>query len=148
MASDRSIKPVILYDGVCNLCRSSVQFVIRHDANDRFLFASQQSEAGQELLSRYVRQEHRDLNTIILIDAGEVSYKSAAFLRILKRLDGLWPMLYPLVFLPRFLRDFGYDFIGQRRYKWFGKMDSCWVPDADLARRFLETKQDIENFRE
>lgn len=130
--------PVILFDGVCNLCQSSVQFIISHDPSARFRFASLQSSAGEVWSAWYADKNNNQLNTIILVDGGVAYYRSTAILKILKILGPPWSFLYCFIILPVKMRDFVYDFIGQRRYKWFGKKDACWVPDEDLSRRFLD----------
>jgi predicted DCC family thiol-disulfide oxidoreductase YuxK len=126
-------RPVILFDGVCNLCTGSVQFVIERDSRKRFRFASLQSPVAEQLLGR-----RDDLESVVLVENGEIYRKSTAALRIARRLDGLWPLLAVFLVLPRFLRDAVYDWIGRRRYRMFGKRDACWVPSAELAERFLD----------
>jgi predicted DCC family thiol-disulfide oxidoreductase YuxK len=99
----------VLFDGVCNLCNSSVQFIIRNDRRGRFRFAALQSEAGRELLLQYQLPE-KALNTVVLIAGGRAFTRSTAALEIARRLDGAWPICYAAVALPRFLRDSAYDF--------------------------------------
>jgi len=126
-------RPVILFDGVCNLCTGSVQFVIERDSRKQFRFASLQSPIAEKLLGR-----RDDLESMVLVQDGEIYRKSTAALLIAKRLDGLWPLLAAFLVMPRFLRDAVYDWIGRRRYRMFGKRDACWVPNAELAERFLD----------
>jgi len=126
-------RPVILFDGVCNLCTGSVQFVIERDSRKQFRFASLQSPVAQRLLGR-----RDDLEAMVLVQDGEIYRKSTAALRIARRLDGPWPALAVLLVIPRFLRDAVYDWIGRRRYRMFGKRDACWVPRPELAERFLD----------
>ena len=125
--------PVILFDGICNLCTGSVQFVIERDSRKQFRFASLQSPAAERLVGR---RDH--LETVVLVENGEVYRKSTAALRIARRLDGAWPLLAALFVVPRFLRDAVYEWIGRRRYRMFGKREACWVPSAELAERFLD----------
>ena len=125
--------PVILFDGVCNLCTGSVQFVIARDSRKQFRFASLQSPIAEKLLGR-----RDDLESMVLVQDGQIYRKSTAALLIAKRLDGLWPLLAAFLVMPRFLRDALYDWIGRRRYRMFGKRDACWVPNAELAERFLD----------
>jgi predicted DCC family thiol-disulfide oxidoreductase YuxK len=125
--------PVVLFDGVCNLCTASVQFVIARDSRKRFRFASLQSPAAERLLGR-----REDLESMVLMEGGRTYRKSGAALRIARRLDGLWPLLSVFLLVPRPLRDAIYDWIGRRRYRMFGRRDSCWVPGPDLAARFLD----------
>lgn len=127
---------IILFDGVCNLCRGSVQFVIKRDTRKRFRFASLQSDVARQLLKEY-RLEDSELSAVILIQGGKAYRKSAAALRIAGQLDGLWPLMAGFLIVPRFITDGIYDFIGQRRYRWFGKMEECWLPSDDLKERFL-----------
>lgn len=131
--------PVILFDGVCNLCERFVQFVIRNDRDGLFRFASLQSDYAQILLGQFDYQ-HDDLSSVLLIADGELHRKSRAALRIARRMDGPWPLVYYLfVLVPPFIADPVYDFIGSRRYRWFGKKETCWVPDDDLRKRFLDS---------
>jgi predicted DCC family thiol-disulfide oxidoreductase YuxK len=125
--------PLILFDGVCNLCTASVRFVIERDSRRRFRFASLQSASAEKLLGA------RDqLESMVLLADGKTYRKSTAALLIAKRLDGAWPLLALLLVIPRPLRDACYDWIGRRRYRLFGKRDSCWTPQAGLAERFLD----------
>ncbi len=138
MNSDASGR-LILFDGVCNLCERTVQFVIRNDARARFRFASLQSPAAQRVLADVDRRTDDELSSVLLVDGGRVYRKSEAALRIAKRLDGAWPLFYYLFFwVPRSIADLVYDFVGNRRYRWFGKKDACWMPNEDLRRRFLD----------
>lgn len=126
-------RPVILFDGVCNLCTRSVQFVIARDSRKRFRFASLQSPAAERLLGR-----RDDLESMVLVEHGKAYRKSTAALRIARRLDGAWPLLAAFLVIPRFLRDAAYDWIGRRRYRMFGKRETCWTPRPELAERFLD----------
>lgn len=133
ISAAREDHPVILFDGVCNLCTGSVQFVIERDSRMLFRFASLQSPSAERILGR------RDaLESMVLYQNGEVYRKSGAALRVARRLDGLWPLLAVLLIIPRPLRDAAYDWIGRRRYRLFGRRDTCWVPRPELAERFLD----------
>lgn len=130
-------QPIILFDGVCNLCNKSVQFVLKKDKKKQFLFASLQGTTGQSLLEQY--QLPRDqLTSFVLIENGKAYTRSAAALRVAKLLGGGWSLLYGFMITPPFVRDGVYNWIARNRYKWFGKMDSCWVPTPELKARFLE----------
>lgn len=130
--------PVILFDGVCNLCESTVHFVVRRDRNKRFRFASLQSEAAQNLLLRH-EYAFDTLSSVLLIVDDKMYRKSRAALQIVRRLDGAWPLLYYVLFwVPAFIADPVYDFIANRRYRWFGKKAECWIPDDDLRQRFID----------
>jgi predicted DCC family thiol-disulfide oxidoreductase YuxK len=126
--------PVILFDGVCNLCTGSVRFVIERDSRRLFRFASLQSPVAEKLLG-----ERGGNESVVLLEKGKAYRRSTAALRIARRLDGLWPLLAALLIVPRPLRDAVYDWIGRRRYRWFGKRDACWRPQAQLAERFLDS---------
>jgi predicted DCC family thiol-disulfide oxidoreductase YuxK len=126
-------RPVILFDGVCNLCAGSVRFVIARDSRRQFRFASLQSASAQRLLGSRDR-----LESMVLVADGKVYRKSTAALLIARRLDGLWPLLCAFLVIPKFLRDAVYDWIGRRRYRMFGKRDVCWTPQPELADRFLD----------
>ncbi|QNF33543.1 thiol-disulfide oxidoreductase DCC family protein [Adhaeribacter swui] len=128
--------PIILFDGVCNLCNSFVQFVIKNDRRGYFKFTALQSEAGKEVLQQ-VHYSDFSLSTVVLVENGKVYVRSAAALKILSRLDGLWPLAYSFIILPTFLRDFIYKGIAQNRYRWFGKQESCMLPTPELKARFL-----------
>ncbi len=129
-------QPVVLFDGVCNLCNGAVKFIIRHDKKKVFLFASLQSEAGQKLLGQYnfPADEH---STSILIDKGKAYTRSTGSLMVEKKLNGLWPVLYSYIIIPAFIRDSIYNWISTNRYKWFGKKETCIVPTPELKARFL-----------
>ena len=130
--------PVILFDGVCNLCESTVHFVVRRDKNKQFRFASLQSEAAEELLSSH-QYAFDTLSSVLLIVDDTLYRKSRAALQIVRRLDGAWPLLYYLLFwIPKFIADPVYDFIANRRYHWFGMKSECWIPDDDLRERFID----------
>jgi len=130
-------KPIIFFDGVCNLCNSSVQFILKRDKNELFLFSSLQSDASKEILLQY-KLENLALNTIILLEDGIIHQKSTAILRIARRLSGIYKYTYLFIIIPKFIRDGIYSFISKRRYRWFGKQDSCMLPDAAVKLRFLE----------
>lgn len=130
-------KKVILFDGVCNLCMKSVQFVIKRDKQDLFRFASLQSDLGKELTEKF-KIDKNQTDSIVLTDStGEFHVKSAAALRIAKDLPGYrWMRVF--IFLPRFLRDAVYNLIAKNRYKWFGKQEECMIPTPELKAKFLD----------
>ncbi len=128
---------ILLFDGVCNVCESTVRFVVPRDPHGRFQFASLQSDAGGRLL-RHAGLPPEQLDTVVLIEGERVSLRSTAILRVLRRLVLPWPLLYPLILVPRALRDRAYAAFAARRYRWFGKKDACLIPGPDLAARFLE----------
>lgn len=129
--------PILLFDGVCNLCNRGVQFVIKRDRKKKFRYAALQGHAGQELLRRY-QLPANDFNSFVLIENDKAYTRSTAALRVLKELGGGWKLFYALIVLPKFLRDGGYNWIARNRYKWFGKRNECMVPTPDLKARFLD----------
>ncbi len=130
-------QPVILFDGVCNLCNSSVQFVLKHDAKKQFLFASLQSSFGQQVLAKY-NLSNTNFNSFILLKNGKLYQKSTAALLVTKQLQGAAGWLYLFMVVPSFIRNGIYNIIAKNRYKWFGKQDACWLPTAELKGRFLD----------
>jgi len=129
--------PIILYDGVCNLCTQSVQFVIQRDRRKQFRFASLQSPFAHKYVGK-THQEQDRLASMILIVGNQVYRQSTAALLTAKRLDGLWPMLAVLLVIPRPIRDVVYKWIAKHRYGVLGKEEHCWRPTPDLVDRFLD----------
>ncbi|WP_158978428.1 thiol-disulfide oxidoreductase DCC family protein [Cellulophaga sp. L1A9] len=129
---------IVLFDGVCNLCNSSIHTIIKYDKKDEFRFASLQSEIGQKL----AKERHIDttvVDSIILIEPGIAYYtKSTAALNIGKSFGGLWSLLSVLEWIPEKFRDTIYDYVAKNRYKWYGKQDACMIPTAELKAKFLE----------
>ncbi|RPD98627.1 thiol-disulfide oxidoreductase DCC family protein [Aureibaculum marinum] len=130
-------KSIILFDGICNLCNNAVQFIIKRDKDNHFLFTSLQSDVAQDILLHF-KLKNSDFDSIILIDNGKLFTKSTASLQISKKLDGLWKYLYVLIIIPEFIRDFFYTLLAQNRYKWFGKKETCMIPNKTIKNRFLE----------
>ena len=128
--------PVILFDGVCNFCNSSINFIISQDKKKVFRFAALQSEAGKELLEKYDLPEGY-LESFILIDNGKAYISSSAGLKLYNKLPWHWKWLQIFWIVPRFIRDGVYSIIARNRYKWFGKKDSCMIPSPDMRSRFL-----------
>ena len=126
----------MLFDGVCNLCNGAVNFLIDHDPNARLRFGALQSTAAAPLLERYGIAAD-DLESFVFIDEGRVHRRSEAALRVAWTLGGAWRLLYPLLLLPRPIRDAVYDWIAANRYRWFGKRDTCRIPTPELKSRFL-----------
>ena len=129
-------KPIILFDGVCNLCDSAVQFIIRRDKKNTFLFASLQSEMGQRILAQY-NFPVDELNSFILVENNKAYTRSTGALKVVKKLKGLWPLLYGFMIVPKFIRNWVYNWVGRNRYKWFGKKEECMIPTPELKARFL-----------
>ncbi|MBO6576119.1 MAG: thiol-disulfide oxidoreductase DCC family protein [Rhodothermales bacterium] len=129
-------KPIILFDGVCNLCNGAVNYVIDHDPQGTFRFGSLQSEAAAELLDRAGLPEDY-LDSIVLVEGDAFFAGSDAALRIARRLSGPARWLWPLRVVPRPIRDAVYGWIARNRYRWFGKQDTCRIPTPDLEARFI-----------
>jgi len=135
---------IVLFDGVCNLCNGFVNFVIDRDPAGYFKFGALQSEAARPYLERFgLRPDYMD--SIVLIENGRLYRDSTAALRILRRLQGLWPLLYGLIVVPRPLRDAVYRWIARHRYRWFGRREQCRVPTPDLLARFLESPLNVSS---
>ena len=127
---------IILFDGVCNLCNSSVTFIIKRDYKDRFRFAALQSEIGQLYIQKF-DIDPVETDSIILVEADNYYAKSSAALRIAKHLSGGYPLLYGFMIVPKFIRNAVYDYIAKNRYKWYGKREQCMIPTPELKAKFL-----------
>ena len=128
------LSKVILFDGRCGLCNSSVDFLIKHDSRKLFLFSPLQGKFAQER----VPDAAINLDSIVYWEAGTVYHRSSAIIRVLIQLGGLWVTLYPLLFTPPFLRDFFYGIVAGNRYRVFGKQKVCRIPTPEEKDRFLE----------
>jgi predicted DCC family thiol-disulfide oxidoreductase YuxK len=129
------MKAVILFDGVCNLCNSAVQFIIKRDPDAYFAFAPLQEEKGQQLIRPFKRD--LSISSVILIENGRLYEKSNAALQICLHLRGIWKLAYAFKVIPSFIRDPIYDYVAKNRYKWFGKKEHCMLPTKDTKKRFL-----------
>jgi len=129
-------QPLLLFDGVCNLCNGYVQFVIKRDPDSKFLFTPLQSQIGAEVLDAHQYQNDR-LSSVLLLKNGKLYEQSDVALEMFKDLKGLWPLLSGLKIIPKFLRDGIYRWIARNRYNWFGKKDQCMIPTPELNARFL-----------
>ena len=137
MQSDTS-HPIVLFDGVCNLCESTVQFIVRNDRKALFRFAPLQSTTARKMLAGFEYQGGA-LDSVLLVSDGRIFCKSRAALRIARQLDAAWPLFYYFFFwVPPFIADRVYNFIGNHRYVWFGKKDVCWIPNDELRQRFVD----------
>ena len=131
-------KKIILFDGVCNLCDSAVQFVIKHDRNDVFRFVALQSELGQEIL-KHIGINPINIDSVILYEPGiAYYYKSSAAIEIAKSLGGFWHFGTVFKIIPAGIRNQLYDYIAKNRYKWYGKKETCWIPTEELKSKFLQ----------
>ncbi len=129
-------RSIVLFDGVCNLCNGSVNFIIQRDKKNKFLFGSFQSAEVRDLLKEY-NYSADDLSTVLLVENHQLYTQSTAVLKIVRNLGGGWPLLYFLIIIPRPLRDFFYNLIAKNRYKLFGKKEACMIPTPDLKAKFL-----------
>jgi predicted DCC family thiol-disulfide oxidoreductase YuxK len=130
---------IIIFDGVCNLCEYSIQFIIKHDAKAKFKFVSAQSELGRKLQEANGIDTIKD-GTVILIKNKLPLVRSDAALEIAKDLDGIWRYLYIFKILPRKVRDYLYSVVSKYRYQWFGKKEECLLPDKSIKDRFLHVE--------
>ena len=126
---------IILFDGVCNLCNTSINFVIKNDKKRVFRFAPIQTNFGKTTLKKY-HINTKDTDSIILIDEDKNYIKSTAALYIAKELSGAYPLLFCFMIVPKFIRNWIYDFVAKNRYKWFGKKVSCMIPTPELKDIF------------
>lgn len=127
-------KKIILFDGACNLCDSSVQFVIKHDKKDIFRFVPLQSELGQKIVNHIGASA---IDSTILYERGKGYYKANVVFRILKEMNGLYRCLLVFSILPKSVLNVIYDYVAKNRYKWFGKKESCLIPTPELQSKFL-----------
>ncbi len=127
---------IILFDGVCNLCNTSVTFIIKRDKKDIFRFAALQSDPGAEFIKKHGIDTSKT-DSIILIDGDTHYERSTAALKIAKHLSGGYPLLYAFMIIPNFIRNRVYDYIAKNRYKWYGKKESCMIPTPELKAKFL-----------
>lgn len=132
-----SEKYIILFDGICNFCNSSVNFIIERDIRNRFIFAPIQSESGKKLMNHF-GLDAENLKTIILIEGERYYTKTTAALRIAKELKGAWKLFYVFIIVPPFIRDIFYNMISKYRYRWFGKRETCRLPTPEEKEKFLE----------
>jgi predicted DCC family thiol-disulfide oxidoreductase YuxK len=129
-------KKIILFDGVCNLCDNSVQFIIKHDSKDVFRFASLQSEIGEQIL-KHIGVDVSKVDTIVLYVPGEAYYfKAEAAMQIAKDLNS-WLKIMSYLSFTGSVGNFVYDYIAKNRYKWYGKKEACLIPTDALKEKFL-----------
>lgn len=131
-------KKIILFDGICNLCNSSVLKIIKYDKNNQFVFASLQSDIGKQIIN-HIHIDTSKIDSIVLYEPN-VSYdvKSSAILKIATNFGGIWKLTQLFFIFPCKTRDIIYDFIAKNRYRWFGKKNSCVIPTKELKAKFLE----------
>ena len=130
-------KKIILFDGVCNLCDNTVQFIIKRDKKDIFRFVALQSETGQQIV-KHIGVDISKTDSILLYEPGKAYYqKSEAALRIAKELGGIYSLLGIFLALPKWFSDSAYDYIARNRYKWYGKKNECMIPTPELKAKFI-----------
>ncbi len=130
-----SAPPVILFDGVCKLCNRSVKIILRIDRQGRLKLAPLQSDYGRRVLERH-GMKSGPLDSMMLLEGERLTSQSTAIIRISKYLGGLWPLCMIMLIIPRFIRDFLYGIIAKNRYRWFGRYDTCPLPDSEFEDRF------------
>lgn len=128
--------PIVLFDGVCNLCNTSVQIVIKNDAKNTFKFAPLQNPEVQIYLQNQ-KEDFNGVDSILLLTPQKIYTKSSAALTIAKNLKGMYALLYVFYLIPKPIRDLVYDFIAKNRYRWYGKQDQCMIPTKELKNKFL-----------
>ncbi len=129
--------PIVLFDGLCTVCDGSVQAILRRDPKGVFRFASLQGDFGQEVLKR-TGLPADELQTMILMEDGEAHFRSTAVLRILRRLGGIWRLLYVFRFIPVPLRDAAYRLVAKNRHRFFGRLKACRIPTPEVRSRFID----------
>lgn len=127
---------LVIFDGICNLCNGTVQFIIKRDRKKNFSFTTYQFNIGQDILKQYGFPATNQL-TVVYVKKGIPYFKSKAVLKILSDLGCCWNIFYILIVIPPFIRDFVYDTIAKNRYRVFGKRESCMVPNSEILDRFL-----------
>lgn len=133
---DTGLHHIILFDGVCNFCNSSINLVIRNDRKNIFKFAPLQSETAQKLLKRY-NVDPSKTDSVVYIEKRKAHVRSSAVLHILKHLKGPYPLLFGFIIIPPFIRDQVYDYIAKNRYRWFGRKESCMIPTPEVRQKFI-----------
>ena len=137
MGTDTQVDhPIIFFDGVCNLCNNSVDLIVRNDSGRHFRFASLQSSFAETFL-RNTNHPADQLDSIILAEGTRIFTRSSAAVRIARRMDGLWKVVYLAIWVPRPIRDALYDLVARNRYRWFGKKNTCRIPKPEEFDRFL-----------
>ena len=132
-------KKLILFDGVCNLCNNSVQYVIKHDKSNQFMLSALQSNTGQDIINKF-NIDTTKIDSILLYhpEKETISYKSSAALLVALKLGFPTSILSIFLIIPPFIRNWVYDFIAKNRYKWYGKKDACMIPTPALKSKFLD----------
>ncbi|MCZ8134551.1 MAG: DCC1-like thiol-disulfide oxidoreductase family protein [Algoriphagus sp.] len=132
----KETKSIVLFDGVCTLCNASIDFILKRDHKNRFLVGALQEPISKKVLSNF-QIDPSYLDSLVLVENGQIYFRSTAALRIAKGLRGGWPLFYFLIVIPAFARDPIYDWIGKNRYRWFGKKSTCRIPTIEEREKFL-----------
>lgn len=127
---------IVLFDGVCNFCNSSINTIIKLDKKKYFRFAPLQSEVGQWLMNKHGLDPAK-FDSVILVDDNKAYYYSGAILNIARKMGGIYSLAYVFMIIPPFIRNGIYKWIAKNRYKWFGKKDACMIPTPDIRSRFV-----------
>lgn len=135
MSSIPSGKTLVLFDGYCNLCNGVVQFLLKRDKKEKFYFASLSWPVAERILSDFPK--FKGVDSILVYHNGKLYDQSSAALKIASRMGALWPLMTVFWIIPKFIRDAVYRYIAKNRYKWFGKKDSCMIPEKDVSYRFV-----------
>lgn len=138
MSLPDSNTPILFFDGVCNLCNSTVLFIVKHDRNKILRFSSLQSTHGRELLANIKQREGVVPDSLLLLYKGKVYTKAAAALHTAAFMGGGWLLLSIFRLVPSVISNLVYDFVAKNRYKWFGKRDECMIPSQELESRFIK----------
>lgn len=138
MGADIQItKPIIFFDGVCNLCNSSVNFIIDRDEKNIFKFTPLQSKVASDVLPE-LGIDPNQLESFVLKIGNRAYRRSRAALEIARRMRRGWPLFYVFIIIPGPIRDMVYNLVARNRYRWFGKRDECRIPTPELKARFLD----------
>jgi predicted DCC family thiol-disulfide oxidoreductase YuxK len=135
--TDFSNKQIVYFDGVCNLCEGTVQFLLKRNKKKNLLFASLQSQSGQEMLAHFGLPQN-NFNSFVFVENGKLHLRSTGALRVTRYLRNGWPLLYGFIIVPPFIRNGVYNWVAKNRYKWYGEKNECWVPTPELKQRFLD----------
>ena len=130
-------KKLVLFDGVCNLCDASVQYIIKHDKNDLFRFTALQSELGEQIIKKFDIDRTKTDSILLYSEDNGISYKSTAALKIASKLGFPRNLMSVFIIIPAFIRNWVYDYIAKNRYKWYGQKEECMIPSPELKSKFL-----------
>ncbi|BBM82588.1 thiol-disulfide oxidoreductase DCC family protein [Candidatus Uabimicrobium amorphum] len=129
-------KPILLFDGVCNFCDGTVNFIIDRDPHKNIRFAALQSESGQQLLKKF-SLDTENFDSLVVVHKGRYFKKTSAVWRVVRWMKFPWNLLSIFIVIPPFIGNFFYDIVARNRYKWFGKLEYCRMPTPDIQERFL-----------